>query len=108
MSSAVPAELQVGVDALLERRQTQVVEPSAFDLREGLRRELRQRGAAPETDRLTDRVRCVNGIAGCERGAPFLDEPLETDQVDVLRLDLEHVARRARHERSIGQQLAKP
>ena len=47
----VPAEREVGVDALLEGREAEVVEPPGPDLRERLAAKLRKRRTAPEGQR---------------------------------------------------------
>ena len=80
----VPAQRQVGLDPLLERRQPQLLEPAALDPRERLLAELRQRRAAPQRQRLAQQPRRTLGVGVARLG----DEPLEARQVDQLRLDL--------------------
>ena len=101
----VAAEVQVGVDPVLERGQAQVVEPAALDLRERRGRELRQRVPSPEAYCFADRRCGALGIACRERGAALLDEPFEAEEIDVVGLDLEHVAGSPRHERRAMEQL---
>ena len=90
----VAAEREIGLDPLLERRQPQILQPPGLDPRERLLGELGQRRPAPQR-----RAPRAAGSRAAPGSAPRAsrDEPLEPQQVDRLRLDLEHVARRPRH-----------
>ena len=86
----MPAEREVGLDALLEGDQPQLLQ--ARDLsREILMGEIGQRRPAPERQGLAE-------LFGGDRGfgsTGVADELLEAGQVELVRADLEHVARRA-------------
>jgi hypothetical protein len=45
---AVAAELEIGVDALLESGEARFLEAASFVLRKGLEREILERGPTPE------------------------------------------------------------
>ena len=53
---AVSAELEVGVDPLLERDEPQLLEPADLRLREVVERELRERRASPERERADEQL----------------------------------------------------
>ena len=73
----VAAEREVGLDPFLDRRQAQVLEPSDLCLRERLERELGQRRAAPERERLVQRVGGALRRRRRERPTAFGEQPLE-------------------------------
>ena len=54
--SGVPAQLQIGVDALLERRQPELFEGRDLRLREGLVGEIHQRRSPPQPQRRAQRA----------------------------------------------------
>ena len=82
----VVAEREVGIDALLERRQARLFEPACRSLREGLVGDLRQRRAAPEGESLAQACRGVGPVV-C-----FADEPFKPECVHVVGIDAEPVA----------------
>src|SRR5262249_25767656 len=71
----VAPERQIGIDALLEHRQPELLEARDLDLRERLVGEVGERRASPERQRLVQAVR----IAAC-------DELLESLEVELTRL----------------------
>ena len=73
---------EVEVDTRLEGGEAGLVEAGGLDLREGLRREVCERRAAPE------RERCARIMRG--------DQPLEPRDVELVRLDADEVARGTR------------
>ena len=75
---------EVEVDTRLEGGEAGLVEAGGLDLREGLRREVCERRAAPE------RERCARIMRG--------DQPLEPRDVELVRLDADEVARGTRHD----------
>ena len=67
------AELEVGVDPLLERLQAQLLEPADLGLGERLEGEVGERWAAPQRERLAEQLRPLVPPAGLCLG----DEALE-------------------------------
>ena len=68
----VLAALEVGLDALLERQHAQLFQPPHLRLREGLVAELAQRRAAPQRERLLERLGRLGRAARGEQRAAFL------------------------------------
>ena len=85
-------EREVGLDPLLERVQTLLLEATDLDLRERLVGKLRQWWAAPQRERLAEQLgRALGLLLG--HGRPALgDEPLEVLQVERVRFDADHIA----------------
>ena len=102
----VAAEREIGVDSLLEHDGAQLLESRDLGLRERLVREVGQRRATPELERLAKGTGRRTGIARAERRPPLVREPREAVDVHALRLELEDVARRPRHELLGAQSLA--
>src|SRR4051794_7182325 len=75
----VPAERELGLQSLLERGDAEVVEARYLALRELFVREIRERRAVPERDRLTQRGGTSRRVE-CRRR---LDGALEADDVDA-------------------------
>ncbi len=88
------AELEVGVDSFLERVQPQLLEPADLGLRERLERQVGERRATPQRQRLT-KLCCSIGRLGASCSG---DEPLEPPEVKAVRVDRQDVARRAGHQ----------
>ncbi len=100
----VAPEREVGLDALLEDRQPQLLEPGDLHLREGLVREVRQCRAPPQRQRLAQL-----GGGRLRVGRPRLGhELLEASEVELAGLDAQHVARPVGGEPALSQQLAQP
>jgi hypothetical protein len=97
----VAAARQVGVDALLERGEPQLVQPCDLGLRERLVGEVGERRAAPQRERLAQLL----GRAGGLRPARLAAQPLEQREVQLVALHVEHVAGRARGQ-PLGAELA--
>jgi hypothetical protein len=96
---------EVGIDALLEADEPQLLEMRALDLRERLR-ELGQRRAAPEGERVAQAGGRGLGVAGRQRCSALVVERPEAREVDGLGLELDHVAGRLRAQDALGQHLA--
>ena len=77
----MPAELELGVDPLLERGHAQLVQPRRLAPRERLVGEIGQRRAAPERERLAQQRR---PRAPPRRRARLAEQPLEAVRVDAL------------------------
>ncbi len=86
----MPAQLELGVDQLLARRCPQLLESRDLDARERLEREVGERRPAPEAERLAQELRAPLGVSALGR---LRHEPLEAVQIDLLGLDVQHVAR---------------
>src|SRR5262249_56843039 len=91
----VAAELEIGVDPLLEREYAQLLEARDLICRERFVREVRKRRAAPEAERLVQRLRV----------AP-LEKPLEALEVELAGLDLDGVAGGSRDDPLCAEELA--
>ena len=84
------AELEVGVDALLERRESRLLQAADLVADEWLEREVLKRRPPPERQR---RAELLGPLA--RLGAACLcGEPLEACQVESLRVDAKDVAGR--------------
>ena len=95
----VPAERELRLDPLLDGLDAQLLEPGALGGGKGLVRELGQRRAAPELERLAERRGRGGGVTVGERRASLREEPLEAQRVDLAGVDLEHVAGRTSRQR---------
>ncbi len=82
----MPARSEIEVDTGLEHRQAALVEPRSGGLRERLVGKVCERGATPERKRLAHLV-CA-----------ALGEPLETLDVELVRLHADEIAGRTRHD----------
>ena len=88
-------EREIGVEAVLERHQPQLLQAGDLALAERLEREVGQRRAAPQRERLAQRPRGRPPIwSRARRG----EEPLEAVQVERVRPEPQLVARRPRHD----------
>ena len=88
-----PAKRKIGVDPIFERDQPPLLQPLRFDCCERLVEYVGQRGAPPERERASQRRRCLGRIAARQLLPATPKELLETVEVELVRLKLEHVAR---------------
>jgi hypothetical protein len=95
---AVAAEREVGLEPILERVLVQARQPGGLGDRPGLVRELGEGIAAPERQRLAQRLGGSSRVAAAERRPRLRGEPLERDRVDRRLVQLERVPGRARDE----------
>jgi hypothetical protein len=95
----VPARGEVGVDALLERREPQLLQPGDLRLRERLVGQVGERRPAPQAERLAQHPRGRAGIGAAGLG----DQRLEARRVELRRVEAEHVARRAGDEPAVAE-----
>ena len=89
---AVAAGGEVGVDASLEHLEPRLLQVRQLPREEALARQIGERLAAPE---LEGRPQDAGGLFGAtllEEPAAFGAEPLEPEQVELLRGDREHVS----------------
>src|SRR5437773_10009197 len=97
------AELEVGVDSLLQRFQPELLESADLALRKGLEGKVAERRAAPQRERLAQRLRTLLRVLLPRLGGELLEAP----QIELVGLDPEQVARRLRHEDVGRNELAK-
>jgi hypothetical protein len=80
---AVPAQLEVGVDAVLDGAQPQLVQPGGLGPGERRVRHVRERRTLPQLQRAAQHPGGPLGIVPVERGAPLLGQPDELLRVDA-------------------------
>ena len=84
----VPAELQLGLDAPLERAQAELGEATRSRARERFAAELGEPGPAPESERIGEELRASRRILGRPRR---LSEGLEAAEVVLVALRAQQV-----------------
>jgi hypothetical protein len=89
---AVTPEREVGLDPVLQRRQTQLLEARDGRLRERLIAEIGQRGAAPQPESVTQQYDRPRRIAGGERLTSLLDQRAKAVDVELAVRDPQQVA----------------
>ncbi len=82
---ALPTEREVGVDPLLDRRESQLLERGDLALRKRLLRELGESGTTPQGQRLLE----PRGPLGRAGRSNLLERPPEPVRVHARRLDRE-------------------
>ena len=97
------AERQLSVDAILDRRETELLEPGDLALRERLVSQLGQRLPAPERERLAQAGRPLVRIVALSR---LRDQRLEPGDVDLAGRGPQEIAGRARPDPIGADQLA--
>jgi hypothetical protein len=90
---AVAPELEVRLDAVLDRRRAQLLQPGDLGLRERLEREVGERRATPLLQRGAEPRGGALGLPRLERPAALLPERLEAVEVELARFEREAVAR---------------
>ena len=80
----VPAEREVGLDPLLERREPQLLEPLDGRARERLVGEVGERRPAPELERLAEQRGRRAGVVARARPLGLRRQALEAREVEVL------------------------
>jgi hypothetical protein len=100
---ALAAERQVRVDAVLERREPQLLQPRDLALRVRLAAELGERLAVPERERVAQERRPLGRIVVLPRPG---DQRLEPRGVDLVRRDVQQITGRARPDPLGADQLA--
>ena len=83
----------------LLRDEPQLLETSDRRLRERLVREVGERRTAPERERVAELHRGLRGVAALEVAIGLGHQPLEALQVELVRPDVDDVARRPGHDR---------
>src|SRR2546427_2307241 len=87
----VPAYGKVRLDPLLERRETQFLEPCDLLLRERVVGELGERRAAPEREGVPQRLCSPVGIVGGECPTALVEQSSKVVAVELTRLDAQQV-----------------
>ena len=100
------AELELGVDLLLERGESKLLDPAGLDLAVLGVRELRERGPSPEAERRREPLSRALGLARRKEGARLPDESLEVAEIELVAVDLERVAAVASNEAFASERLA--
>ena len=91
---------ELGVDPLLDRGQSQLLQPHDLGLGERLIREIRKRRPPPQSKRLAQHLPRALRI----RAASLRDKAFEPSEVELGRIEPQHIARRARQQ-PIGAEL---
>ena len=91
---AVLAEHEVGVDPILDGRESQLIEPQGLRPGPSATATIGQGVASPETQGVAQLRRRTRGVTFDERAVPGHRESLETCHVDGIGRCAEHVARR--------------
>src|SRR5712691_6503979 len=78
----VPADREIGLDPVLDRRQPQLIEPRDLVLRKTLVSEVRERRPAPESKSVAQPF--------C---ASLVDELVEALEIELARFDAKQIAR---------------
>jgi hypothetical protein len=87
----VPAQGQLGLDAVFQRGEPQLGEPGDLGLRERLEGKVGQRLAAPQRQ-CAPQQRCRLLRCAVEKRPRLSDQPLEPDGVDLVRIQGQEIA----------------
>src|SRR5205809_5370365 len=101
----VSAEREVGVDPILVRGESKLLEPNDLRLRERLPGEIGERRATPERKRGLQRLGSAGRVAGPERRSALLAEVDELEEIDCVRVDDEAITGRRGLEHAVRQKL---
>src|SRR6266508_1187954 len=92
---------EIRLDALLERRQPQLLEPCNLDPREGVVRELRERRPAPEGERQAQRPRSDVRLPGRQGRSALVQQRVETVQIELAWRNPQQVAVPSRQQHAV-------
>jgi hypothetical protein len=95
-------ERELGLDALLPRDQTQLLEPLDVDARKQLELEVRERPAAPQALAVPQHPGRASRVPLLECSPALGQQPLETVQVQLAGLAVHEVPGRAREQDRVG------
>ena len=109
----VPAERELGVDALFHGGEAKLLEPLHLDARERLELEIGEGPAAPQRLRLAKQRGGACRVSLRERRAPCGDLLLEEIEIELARFDAQEIAGRAGRQPRLldavrGESLAQP
>ena len=99
----VAAEVEIGLDARLGRREAKLLEPRGVVLCESLMGELAERGPAPQRQGGSQQLGGARRVAVGERGATLAREPLEAQRVDLPGLDRQRVSASGADDHVVGE-----
>ncbi len=102
------AKREVGFDALLQRRDPQLLEPDDFARGERLVGEVGKRWAAPQAERPAQHRGRPLRIPGVEEIAPLLHRALKAFGIELIRGKPERVAASSGLEQAVAERLAQP
>jgi len=105
---AMAPEPEVGVDAILERSQSKLLETRALGRCERLVGEVGERSTAPDLQALPEHPRGGRLASARERLSPLAPEPLEPVHVELAVGDADQVAGAAAQDRLGPEQLPQP
>jgi hypothetical protein len=103
----VSSEREVGLEAILERTEAQLLEPVDLVAGEVLVGEVGQGLASPQLERRPEALCGHSGISALVRLPSLAGEPVEAVGVHLFGWHLEHIASAARGQDTVAQQLAK-
>ena len=104
----VTAQGQLGIDAVLERGQPEILEPACLGTGERFVGDVGQGLTSPESEGLLQPLRGAAGVAGGEPLPPVSGQALESIGVDAVGLGDQRVSVSARRERLRAEDLAEP
>jgi len=102
----VSGEREVGLHALFQRGEAQLLEPGDVALGERFVRDVGERRPSPEGEGLAKDCGRMIGVACCQLAAPLGDEPLEALEVELVRPDVEPVPGSLRRDSLLPEPLA--
>ena len=102
----VLTESEVGFDPPFQRHEPQLLEPPDLALRERLVREVVERRAPPQPERLIEQSPGFVSVAAPEGGAALAGQPLEAAGVHLLGPDVEEITAAAREHDAVAERLS--
>ena len=102
------AELQVGVDPVLERQESALFQPLCLARSERFVEDVRQCGTPPQGERGPKGIRGLSRSSANNGLVTASVEALETVEVELAGLDAKQVARGTCHEAAFAERLAHP
>jgi len=94
----VTAEGEIGLEPFFRCRQPELLQPHLLAVSEVGAVEICQRRPAPKGKPFPELLGRALGISGGERRSARANEPLEAEEVELVRIDVDHVAGRPRDE----------
>ncbi len=96
-----PPGREICLDALLERRQPQFLEPCNLAAREGGVRQFRKWCATPEGERLAQRPRSDVRLPGRQGSPSLVQQRVEAMQIELARRNPQRVPVRSREQHAV-------
>ena len=98
----VAAERELGLDAVLYRREPDLLEPPDRGLRKGLVPEVGERCSSPQRERLAEKIESRSRVPSRKRLTRLFGPALEALQVELLRREANDVSGRTRLDHGCG------